>query len=106
MTKPITPTEATTAREILATSDIPPTVIEVFNELIVEYLDGFGRARIEQMVAANRVAARLGMTRREVYDRHWLDVEPVFEEAGWKVRYYKQPYFEVNDDSFFLFEKP
>jgi len=37
-----------------------------------------------------------------IFDNHWLDVEPIFEDCGWKVEYDK-PGFNENYPATFKF---
>jgi hypothetical protein len=34
------------------------------------------------------------LTRKQIFDNNWLDFEPIFEKAGWKVVFYKSGYNE------------
>ena len=43
--------------------------------------------------------------RNEFFANKWLDFEPLFQEAGWGVTFYKQPYFACEPD-FWNFKKP
>jgi len=99
MAKPITPKEV----QDLKNATFPDEVIEVFNELIVENWDGHS-ATIKQDVAAGRIAKRMKITRAKVFDRSLLDIEDVFQKAGWKVDYDKPGYNETYD-AFFRFTK-
>ena len=89
MTKTITPSEA----KKLKVTVIPPEVIEVFNQLIVENLSG-RTATVTQKEAARRIASKMNIPSGEVYNKKYLDVEDVFRGAGWKVEYDKPGYNE------------
>lgn len=103
MTKPITPAEAAKKK----ISSIPDEVFEVFNEMIAEKLRG-GYATIMQGEAALRVLNRINknradndkVTRGQLFDNGWMDVEPHYEKAGWSVEYDKPGYCETYEASF------
>ncbi len=82
---------------------LPPEVFQVFNDLIKEDWDG-SQATVLQDEAAERIAKALGISRSKVFDKHLLDVEGFYEEAGWDVVYDKPGY---NEDytAFFRFRK-
>jgi hypothetical protein len=42
----------------------------------------------------------LGLKRNEIFKNHWLDVEEIYEEAGWQVAYDKPGYNETYEASF------
>ena len=93
-TKPITPTEAAKA----VSSSIPDTVIETFNLFIGQnYLRGTATIRQEDIVAH---LVEFGYTRQEIFKNRWLDVEALFEHAGWKVTYDKPAYNETYPATF------
>lgn len=93
--KPIRPDEA---RKKKATV-IPDAVIEIFNELIVKNLSG-NRAVIRQDDVVSLIVSRMDVTRADVFDKHWLDVEAIYEEAGWKVEYDKPGFNETYPATF------
>lgn len=113
--KPITPQEATAK----ASSNIPDTIIASFNEMIAENLSG-GSARFTQDAVIKRILSNLKVEgesfsantrphwctagRGDLFQNNWLDVEPIFEAAGWKVEYDKPAYCE-SYDAFFVFRK-
>jgi hypothetical protein len=37
----------------------------------------------------------MGVSRQEVFDNQWLDIEDIYREAGWKVSYDKPAYNET-----------
>jgi len=67
---------------------VPPTVIRVFNQLIRARWDGKS-ALFKADEAASLIAARLGITKAEVYERHLLDIEPLYRSVGWNVSYFQ-----------------
>ena len=42
--------------------------------------------------------------RQELFDNHYLDIEPAYRNAGWKVEFDKPGYNETYD-SYFVFSK-
>jgi hypothetical protein len=89
--------------EVMATvaSSIPEFVIEVFNDLIKKHFNGYSArfdleeaklAVIEAIKKNNPEHAHLGDREHRSFlmERRYMDVEPVFEKAGWKVEFNKQ----------------
>ena len=91
-TKPITPSDIASSR----LQTIPPEVIEAFNEEIAKRATSGGqRAVILQKNVLERILSKLPETpRSEIFSNCWLDVEPIFEKAGWTVSYDKPGYCE------------
>lgn len=87
----------------LQMQQIPGEVFVAFNALIAQNLSD-GMATVKQDDVMARLVGR-GMTRREIYDRHWLDVEDSYRALGWKVLYDKPGYNETGD-AFFEFSAP
>lgn len=98
--KPISPSEVCKQRDF----NIPGEVIDIFNELIVEKFDG-KTAVVHQDSAIKLITERLGVKSEEIYDKHWLEVESIFRNCGWKVSYDKPAYNEFYK-AYFLFSKP
>lgn len=96
VTRPIKPTEVASAKKKL----VPDYVIEAFNELIAEnFVDEestFGQDR----VVARIMSMNRELTRREIFDRGYLDVESLYRNAGWSVVYDKPGYNETYDATF------
>lgn len=94
MTGPIRPEDVPEAKA----ANIPDEVFEVFNELIVKHMSG-ERAVIRQDEIVRALEDR-GYARTTIYDEHWLDVEPVYEGAGWTVIYDRPAYCETYPATF------
>lgn len=77
---------------------MPDDVLRVFNELIASKFAN-GKARVLQKDVVNQLV-ELGYDKNEIYTNHWLDVEEIYESAGWKVTYDKPAYNETYDASF------
>ncbi len=98
-TKPVTPKEVVNLKKSL----IPDAVIESFNELIAEkYLGGSSTFKQKDVVAR---MVKKGVLSEEIYKNGWLDVEDIFEKAGWKVEYDKPGYNESYDATFTFSKK-
>ena len=82
---------------------IPKEVISIFNELITENWDG-RKAHIKQNSAVNRIVNRLEVCRKTIFQKHWLDVEEIFRQAGWVVMFDKPGYCEPYE-AYFEFSK-
>jgi hypothetical protein len=96
--KPISPKEVAGAKK----AAIPEIVYMVFNEMIVEnYCNG--QAIVKQDEAVKRMV-ELGLSRKDIFDKGWLDVEDVYKIEGWKVLYDRPAYCE-SYDAYFEFSK-
>lgn len=93
----ITPAEAIQAKAQL--SDIPTFVFDIFNKLIILELSN-NIATISQESVVSAILAQYSNSRQEIFDKHWLDVEPVYKAAGWKVEYDKPGYNETYSATF------
>jgi hypothetical protein len=82
------------------TEIIPDGVLEAFNELIAETWDG---RRSSFKLKDVRALAKKKLDGKEVKSE-WLDVEPIYEKAGWRVKFDK-PGWDENYDAFFEFTK-
>lgn len=103
---------------------IPSFVIDAFNTLIAanfnhgrsdfsqtELMDLIwdkaltsGYVKILEGVEEEILSAKKKL-KDEIFKKHWLDVEPIYEKAGWKVEYDKPGYNESGDAYFRLKEK-
>jgi len=82
---------------------IPDKVIEVINALIIREWDG-SSAVVRQDDIVELVKIQLKVTSNYIFDKGWLDVEDIFKEAGWVVRY-EQQCRDENFKTFFEFKK-
>lgn len=90
MTKPITPNEVALQKR----KNIPEAVIEVWNALIACRATGRGVVRIYQEEIVNCLLPLTpgGEDRQLIFKEGWLDIEPLYREAGWTVVYDKPSY--------------
>lgn len=96
MTKPISPKEVAACKA----KSFPAFVFEAFNELIASKYT-MGRATVKQndVIALILQKANSGLdedilTRGDIFDKGYLNVEEVYREQGWKVSYDKPAYNE------------
>lgn len=89
--KPITPQECGEQ----AGSNIPEFVIEAVNNLLQKsYRKGRTVTLRQDDIMAEILRLNINVTREQVFSEGWMDFEPVFERAGWKVTYDKPGYNE------------
>lgn len=95
MAKPIKPNEIIAIKK----EQFPEEVFEVVNEIIAKYWDGYSSSFLQKELA-KAIASKLKCTTAEVYKNHYLDIEEMYEEAGWNVVYDKPGYNESYEASF------
>lgn len=91
MVKPITPEEVVSKKEEI----LPDFVFESFNYLIAQNWKG-GSSSFKQDDVVNLIREKMSGD----FDIRWLDVEPVYRRAGWKVEYDKPGYCESYSATF------
>ena len=99
MTKALSPKEAESLRE--QGFSIPPEVLEAVNDLIVTKPSNYFTLKISTVKEA--IANKMGIPQAEI-EAHWLDFEPVYRAAGWKV-YYDRPGYNESYEGFYKFDK-
>lgn len=86
MVKIISPAEA----EKLKRERIPGFVIESFNELLISNYNPNGTIILQEEVIIEIMnRSPDDISRNEIFDNGWIDVEPLFKENGWNVEYDK-----------------
>lgn len=80
--QPISKHQALKSKQI----PIPPEVIEAFNELIIENINSSGIAIVKRDDVVALAITKLSIESNQFAD-NWLDIEPIFENIGWNVRY-------------------
>ena len=97
----ITPEEAEKAK----ISSIPDYVFQAFNELLAENFVGNVGTIIYQHEVLKRIIYLYpsiiendkDSIVNSLFVNHWLDVEKIYEEAGWEVTFHKPAYYEDFD---------
>lgn len=82
---------------------IPEWVIEGANECIKKnWVELNGKSVFTQndLLKCIMKYAPKGMSRQVIFDRHWLDIEPVYRKAGWHVEYDAPSYYETYEATF------
>ncbi len=83
---PITPEEA--KKNMI--QSFPDYVIESVNELIVENSRGSSSITILREEVIKRIQSKNTISRDDIFNKHLLDFEDVYQEKGWAVAY-EQP---------------
>jgi hypothetical protein len=99
MVKPITPKQVDSAKQ----AALPEAVIEIFNAAIAESWDGRS-STVMQNEVVTKIAKALEISRDQVFKLGYVDVEPIYRKAGWKVKYDKPGYCE-SYEAYFEFSK-
>lgn len=86
----------------LKVGDIPDAVFEIVNQLLVER-SGQQIIAIRQGEIMNCLDEK-GLSRREIFEKRWLDIENSYREVGWIVTF--ETTNEGGDDSIFTFRRP
>ena len=106
MKAPISPTEA----GAVSVTQIPEEIFEAINELLIEGTGPSGKeVTIKQKTILERY--RLICLRKDkdpvpkdvIFEKKYLDIENLYEKAGWKVEYDK-PGWNETYDPFFKFK--
>ena len=100
MIEPIRPHEIEPAKA----AAFPDEVVTCWNRLLVSKWDG-RKAHIPQKEAVAALMEATKLPRADIFEKRFLDIEPMFREAGWRVYYDKPAYFEEYDP-FFVFQLP
>lgn len=105
--KPIRPDEVKPKKPV-----IPDFVVEAFNELIKDkWNERIGRAIVKQEEAVQKILEKVPQNeenpfkRSDIFKNHYLDVEDLYRECGWVVKYTKRKYYEKEDHFFTFSEK-
>lgn len=112
MMEPIGPDEVLSLKrqvKLEKAQKIPHFVIGIFNaEIAKNFNSNLNCAEVKQTTVYKQIQAYIEAHSElgdvDAYHQGWLDVEPLFENAGWKVQYHKQPYYET-ESSYFIFKK-
>ncbi len=93
---PITPDQAKKEKTDL----IPDYVIEAVNVLIIKNLRPSSFTIKQKDLVAEIIKLKPSITSQELFDNHFLDIEPIFSKYGWDIRYDKPGYSESYDAYF------
>ncbi len=96
--KPIKPNQVAETKK----TTIPDEVFQAFNELITENFRG-NSATVTQPDAVKRMVDK-GLNRNDIYEKGWLDIEEVYELAGWNVKY-DRPGWDETYEPYFVFTR-
>jgi len=93
--QPIKPSEVSKLKQTL----LPDYVLEAFNELIAKEWDDrsaiIDQDDIVTLIKQKRATSlNSEQVEDQLFDNNWLDVEPIYRLAGWKVEYDKPGYNE------------
>ena len=102
--KPITPEKV----EQIRIHEMPEAIIQATNELIVRKWNGH-EATVKVYEIVNHYFSVSGeedtaAARKELFAKHYLDIEPAYREATWKVKFDK-PGYDESYDAYFVFSK-
>lgn len=101
MTKPISPDDVVVKKKEI----LPKEVFEAFNELIIEGWNGY-QSIVKQKEVVILIAQKLDIESTSIiYSNHYLDIEEIYEEAGWNVEYDKPGYCESYEATFTFTKK-
>lgn len=79
---------------------LPSEVFETFNRLLGEKaVDGYATIMQEEVVTE---LTEHGLERNDIFRKGWLNIEALYEEAGWDVGYDKPGYNE-SGQAYFTF---
>lgn len=90
--KAITPKEACEAKA----KSLPEFVIKAFNNLLVRKYNqsAIYITQTEVVDEILKLSCDDNLTRQDVFDNRWLDIEPLYREYGWVVNFDKPGYNE------------
>lgn len=95
MTKPITPEEVSKVRE----QCIPDYVFEAFNTYIAHNPNDVNQDKVISEIVR---LSNWNYSREQILENRWLDIEDIYGQYGWNVRYVK-PSYDENFDPYFVF---
>ncbi len=103
MPGPISPSEVMGQK----VNSIPDFVFEAFNKCIAKNWNGRSSIVLQKEVVAEIRSLQSGteFAGLDPFKEHWLDVESVYENNGWRVEYDKPSYYESYEPSFTFREK-
>lgn len=102
MTAPVSPSEAIALKNDL----VPNFVFEAFNEIIIKNIKQNGVAKVEQDEVLELIVNKSSgtLSRQDVFEKSFLDVESHYRKSGWIVSYDSPAYYE-NYKAYYIFKK-
>lgn len=100
--------EPSTPKEVEESANyaIHPAIIQAVNELLKEeYIPGRTVTLLQKTIVKKAKSICKELTERQIFDKHWMDFEPVFRKAGWKVSYNSSAWCETYFDEYYKFSK-
>lgn len=91
MIKPLRPEDMNEAKKLV----IPDFVLQAVNMCMAKNLVRGHGSITQDEVISYILEHNSGITRQQIFDNNWLDFEPLYEEAGWKITYDKPGYDET-----------
>jgi len=100
--KPIRPDEVVSKKKEV----MPSQVIDAVNECIAENWDG-RQSVIREDVLVTKIRFKFlnEISRQEIYDKKYLDFEPIYEDADWNIEYDRPGYNETYQATFIFTER-
>jgi hypothetical protein len=84
-----------------AMQSIPTEVVSVVNSLLKKHWQDGEPIRLKQsLITTGILELKPEATRNDVYDKGWLNFEPLFEASGWSVFYDKIGFNEQGESAF------
>ena len=80
-------------------------VIEIFNDMIVEKWNG-RESHFKQKEIVTKIRKKMNIRKTDkIFDEHWLDIEDIYRELGWVVKYESPDMASSGFDEYFVFSK-
>jgi hypothetical protein len=70
-----------------------------------EYVPGKKVVLLQKTIVKKAKSICKELTEKKIFDKHWMDFEPIFREAGWKVSYDSSAWCETYFDEYYTFSK-
>lgn len=93
---PITPEEVVQQKKV----QIPPEVFNAFNDMIAKHWNGISARFTQNAVVVAILAYLPEKNAGDIFSNHWLDVEDIYREAGWRVVFDRPGYCDSYEATF------
>ena len=99
--KPITP------QELDAEFTLPDYILKGVNALLKEEYRGKGTITLKQKDVVKKIIsfAPTTITKNELFEKKYLDFEPIYRKAGWSVTYESPSYGDSDFEPYYNFTK-